>query len=134
MKKIIQKWNSTNLIIRILCGLVVGFVLALAFPKASWISTFGTLFVGALKAIAPILVFVLVTGSIAQAKGKFGHKFATVIFLYILSTLVSAAVAVFASFLFQLRLHLQRRKFLRQLPAVLEKFLQHCFKILSQTP
>lgn len=117
MKKIIQKWNSTNLIIRILCGLVVGFVLALAFPKASWISTFGTLFVGALKAIAPILVFVLVTGSIAQAKGKFGHKFATVIFLYILSTLISAAVAVFASFLFPVTLTFTKAKVSQAAPS-----------------
>lgn len=104
MKKLVQKWNSMNLILRILGGIVVGVVLALIFPEIGWLGILGTLFVGALKAIAPILVFVLVISSIAQAKGQFGNKFATVIFLYIASTLVAAMTAAVASFVFPVTL------------------------------
>ena len=53
MKNIIRKWNSLSLIIRILIGLVTGLILGLVIPGNSWISLLGTLFVGALKAIAP---------------------------------------------------------------------------------
>lgn len=38
MKKLIQKWNSINLIKRIICGLIVGIILGLAIPQASVIS------------------------------------------------------------------------------------------------
>ncbi|MDD3338486.1 MAG: serine/threonine transporter SstT [Lachnospiraceae bacterium] len=106
MKKIVQKWNSISLILRILVGLIIGAVLGMALPQATGISLLGTLFVGALKAIAPILVFILVMSSLAQAKGKVGKQFSTVIFLYMLSTLLAAVVAVFASFLFPVTLQL----------------------------
>ncbi|MGB4954756.1 MAG: serine/threonine transporter SstT, partial [Fusicatenibacter saccharivorans] len=55
MKKLIQKWNSINLIKRIICGLIVGIILGLAIPQASVISILGDLFVGALRGIAPLL-------------------------------------------------------------------------------
>ena len=64
-----KKWNSLSLIIRILVGLIIGAILGLAVPGASWIGVPGELFVGALKAIAPLLVFVLVSASLANAKG-----------------------------------------------------------------
>ena len=57
MKNLIQKWNSINLIKRIICGLIVGIILGLAIPQASVISILGDLFVGALRGIAPLLVF-----------------------------------------------------------------------------
>ena len=60
MGNFVKKWNDTSLILRIVVGLVIGIILALAAPQATVISIFGTVFVGALKAIAPILVFVLV--------------------------------------------------------------------------
>ena len=53
MKNLIQKWNSINLIKRIICGLIVGIILGLAIPQASVISILGDLFVGALRGIAP---------------------------------------------------------------------------------
>lgn len=96
---IIKKWNSISLILRILIGLVVGAVLGLLLPKLTGIGILGTLFVGALKAIAPVLVFVLVSASIANAKGGNAGKFRTVIFLYLFSTLCAAVVAVFVNFI-----------------------------------
>ena len=95
---IIKKWNSLSLIVRICIGLVIGAVLGLTLPGLTWISVLGTLFVGALKAIAPILVFVLVASSLANAKGGNAGKFRTVIFLYLFSTLCAAIVAVLVNF------------------------------------
>ena len=96
---IIKKWNSLSLIIRIFVGLVIGAILGLTLPGWSWIGILGTLFVGALKAIAPLLVFVLVASSLANAKGGNMTKFRTVIFLYLFSTLCAAVVAVLVNFI-----------------------------------
>lgn len=104
---LLKKWASTSLILRIFIGLVIGAVLALLVPGWSWIGIFGTLFVGALKAIAPILVAVLVMSSIANAQGGLGSRFRTVIALYIISTLSAALVAVAGCFLFPVTLQLQ---------------------------
>ena len=95
----IKKWNSLSLIVRICIGLVIGAVLGLLVPGATAIAVLGTLFVGALKAIAPILVFVLVASSLANAKGGNMSQFRTVIFLYLFSTLCAAVVAVLVNFI-----------------------------------
>ena len=96
---LIKKWNSLSLIVRICIGLVIGAVLGLTLPGWTWISVLGTLFVGALKAVAPILVFVLVSSSLANAKGGNASRFRTVIFLYLFSTLCAAVVAVLVNFI-----------------------------------
>ncbi|MDO4804541.1 MAG: serine/threonine transporter SstT [Lachnospiraceae bacterium] len=96
---LIKKWNSMSLIVRIAIGLVIGAVLGLLVPEWTWISMLGTLFVGALKAIAPILVLLLVTSSIANAKGTNMEEFGTVIFLYLFSSVCAAVVAVFINFI-----------------------------------
>ena len=106
MKKILKLYAETNLIIRIAIGLVIGVILGLALPSVSTIGIFGNLFVGALKAIAPLLVFVLVISSIANSKGSVGKRFRTVIVLYLSSTLLAAITAVAASFLFPVKLTL----------------------------
>ena len=103
---VIRKWNSLSLIVRILIGLVIGAVLGFILPGATWIGEFGKLFVDALKAIAPILVFVLVAASLANSKGGSMAKFRTVIILYLLSTLLAAIVSVFSSFMFKVTIPL----------------------------
>ena len=103
---IIKKWNSMSLILRILIGLVIGAILGFLAPKATWIGVPGELFVGALKAIAPILVFVLVASSLANSKGGNMEKFRTVIILYLASTLCAAIVSVFTSFAFKVTIPL----------------------------
>ena len=103
---ILKKWNSMSLIVRILIGLVIGAALGFIAPKLTWIGVLGELFVGALKAIAPILVFVLVASSLANSKGGNMSKFRTVIVLYLLSTLCAAIVSVFSSFLFKVTIPL----------------------------
>ena len=98
--KIIEKYNNTSLILRILTGLVIGVVLGLLFKDLSIITLLGDVFVGALKAIAPVLVFLLVISSLARGNDKLDSRFGMVIFLYLASTLLASFVAVVGSFLF----------------------------------
>ena len=104
---LLKKWADSSLILRIFIGLVIGAVLALLVPGWTWIAVFGKLFVSALKAIAPILVGILVISSLAKANGGLGSRFGTVIALYIISTLSAALVAVAGSFLFPVTFQLQ---------------------------
>ena len=80
-KTIIGAWQQTNLMLRIFIGIIIGSVLALTVPGISVISMLGDLFVGALKAMAPVLVAVLVTSSVATARAGLGSRFRTVITL-----------------------------------------------------
>ena len=107
MKNLFRQWNSINIIYRILGGLLLGIILALVFPDASAISLLGTIFVNALKGIAPLLVFFLVISSLCHAGQSHGGIIRTVIFLYLFSTLLTAVIAVIASFLFPVTLTLQ---------------------------
>lgn len=101
-----RAYTGTHLITRIFCGILLGAVLAILCPGINGISILGNLFVGALKSVAPILVAVLVTASVAQANGGLGKRFGTVIGLYISSTLIASLVAVLASRLFPVTLTL----------------------------
>ncbi len=73
---LLKKWTETSLMLRILVGLVIGAVLGLLCPQWTGIGILGHVFVSVLKAIAPILVFLLVAASIAKAKGGLGPRFA----------------------------------------------------------
>lgn len=96
-RDIAARYNGVALILRIIVGLIVGTILALVAPHATWIGEFGSLFVSALKAIAPILVFVLVSSALAQGSSKLDRRFGLVLWLYLFSTFMSAVVAVLAS-------------------------------------
>ncbi len=102
-----KKWNEISLIIRIIGGLILGAILGLLIPGQTWIAIFGDLFVGALKAVAPILVFVLVSSSLANAGGGLAGRFRTVICLYLISTLSAAVVAVILNFIFRVTIPLE---------------------------
>ncbi len=108
MKKIIQIYSNSNLIIRIFLGIVLGAVFALVIPKFQFVSVFGLLFIGALKSIAPVLVFVLIISSLANAKvgNNDARKYKTIVFLYISSMFLSALVGILASFMFPVTLKL----------------------------
>ena len=104
---LLKKWTESSLVLRILIGLIIGAVLGLLVPEWTWIGILGKLFVSALKAVAPVLVAVLVMASIAKAHGGLGPRFRTVISLYLISTLAAALVAVTGSTLFPVTLKLQ---------------------------
>jgi len=100
-------WYKLSLVKRIIAGLVIGIILAVTIPDiAKPVTIFGALFVGALKAIAPILVFFLVASAISQHKKGQQTNMKSVIVLYLLGTFLAALVAVVASFLFPVTLTL----------------------------
>ena len=106
MKKIIRAWNKASLIKRILIGMLLGASLGLIFPSLSGIGILGDLFVGGLKAIAPVLVFTLVANALSQHQKGQDTNMKTVIFLYLLGTFAAALLAVLASFLFPVQITL----------------------------
>ena len=72
-------------------------------PGAGWVAEFGSLFVGALKGIAPVLVFVIVASALAQGSSRLDRRFGTVIWLYMLTTFLAAALAAVTSFMFPVK-------------------------------
>lgn len=108
MIKLYEKWIKISLIKRILVGMVIGIFLAIVAPqKASGIVIFGDLFVSALKAIAPVLVFFLVIAAVVQHKKGQKTNMESIIVLYLLGTFLAAVVAVIGSFIFPVDLILK---------------------------
>jgi serine/threonine transporter len=107
MKSLMKKWNQLSLVKQIIIGLIIGIILAVTIPEAAKpVVILGSLFVGALKAIAPLLVLFLVMSAIAQHKS--GHKtnMKSIIFLYLLGTFLAGFIAVIVSFVFPVSLTL----------------------------
>lgn len=101
MKNLFRKWNQLSLVKRIIAGLVVGILLAMTVPDlAKPISIFGSLFVGALKSVAPILVFFLVMSAISQHEKGQKTNMKSVVTLYLVGTFAAGLVAVVGSFMF----------------------------------
>nr|WP_304212890.1 serine/threonine transporter SstT [Fredinandcohnia onubensis] len=107
MKEIFYKWNQISLVKRIFGGIIVGILLALVVPEgAKWVSIFGSLFVGALKAVAPVLVLFLVIDAISKHRSGTQTNIKSIIGLYAISTFLAGFVAVLASFIFPVKLSL----------------------------
>ncbi|MBN7774203.1 serine/threonine transporter SstT [Clostridium aminobutyricum] len=107
MKDIISKWNQISLVKRIILGLIIGIILALLVPEqAQPITIFGALFVGALKAVAPVLVFFLVMAAISQHRSGHQTNMKSILILYLLGTFLAGLIAVVASFIFPVSLTL----------------------------
>lgn len=98
--EIFKKWTEISLVKRIIVGLIIGIILGMIIPKAAVIGLLGDLFVGALKAIAPLLVFFLVMHALSNKQDSSESNMKTVIILYLVSTFAAALTAVVASFLF----------------------------------
>ena len=94
-------YDRVGLIWQIAAGLVLGTVIGLAVPSAApTVAILGSLFVGALKAVAPFLVFILVTAAIAQHNEGAQTHMRPILFLYMLGTFGAAVIAVGISFMF----------------------------------
>ncbi len=106
LKRIVRKYTSVSLMLRIFIGLVLGAILGLTLPKLTGISILGRMFVSALKGIAPVLVAVLVISSVAKAGKGLGRRFGSLVAIYVLSTFIAAVCAVVGSFLFPVTLEL----------------------------
>ncbi|WP_341321220.1 serine/threonine transporter SstT [Solibacillus sp. FSL H8-0523] len=108
MKSLFNKWNSINLVNRIIIGIVLGAILALTIPEqVSGITILGSLFIAALKAVAPILVFVLVINAIASHVGGKATNMKMIIALYLAGTFLAGFVAVVVSYIFPTTLTLK---------------------------
>jgi serine/threonine transporter len=135
MKQIVKMWNKVSLIAKIIVGIVIGAILGLLVPGATGIGLIGTMFVRALKAIAPILVFVLVISSIANAGQGNGEQFRMVTIMYILSTLLAAVVAVSASFLFPVTMTLDLESYQADVvPSGIMEVLQNLLLNITDNP
>lgn len=98
---LIARFARGNLVIQILVGIILGISLALVSPSsAESVGMLGSLFVGALKAIAPILVFILVAASIANQKKNQHTHMRPIIVMYLAGTFFAALTAVVLSFMF----------------------------------
>lgn len=135
MKKIVEMWNRVSLIAKILVGIVIGAVLGLLVPGATGIGLIGTMFVRALKAIAPILVFALVISSIANAGKGNDQQFRMVTIMYMLSTLCAAVVAVSTSFIFPVTMTLDLESYQADVvPSGIMEVLQNLLLNITDNP
>ncbi|HIY54924.1 MAG TPA: serine/threonine transporter SstT [Candidatus Dorea merdavium] len=100
VKNILQKWNSISLVKRIICGLIIGIILGLTVPQATGISILGDLFVGALRGIAPVLVFFLVMSALCHMGKGQKTNMKMIVILYMAGNVLAAACAVIASHIF----------------------------------
>ena len=100
MRISLKNIRKIPLVVKIFIGLIFGIILGLLIPNIDFIGIFGKLFISALKAIAPVLVFALITSSLCDAGKGISSRFRTVILLYLISTLLAAFISVCGSFLF----------------------------------
>ena len=94
---LLQRWDRISLVKRIVVGLALGALLGFAAPGLTFLSVLGTLFVNALRALAPLLVFFLVMHSLAQHTKGGSSNMGTVLVLYLLGTFLAALCAVAAA-------------------------------------
>lgn len=106
MSNALVKWQGISLILRIIIGMIIGIAFALSVPGNTVLPIFGKVFVGLLKGIAPILVFVLVISALANASGNIGGRFKNVILIYIFGTFFASVTAVMACQLFPVTMKL----------------------------
>ena len=97
---LLKKFASGSLVKQIIVGIAAGIALALMAPEAAVSAgLLGKIFVSALKAVAPILVFVLVMASIANQKKGAQTNMRSIIAMYFIGTFMAALTAVILSFL-----------------------------------
>jgi serine/threonine transporter len=109
MKNLLKKWNQISLVKQISIGLLIGIILAVAIPEvAKPVVILGSLFVGALKAIAPVLVLFLVMSAIAQHKSGQQTNMKSIISLYLIGTFLAGLIAVIVSFIFPVTITLTK--------------------------
>ena len=106
MNNIVGKLNKLSLINRILIGMGIGILLGIFVPSLTVVGILGTVFVNALKAIAPLLVFFIVMSALAQHKEGHETNMKSIVLLYLFGTFGAALVGVIASFAFPITITL----------------------------
>ncbi|MBQ7567226.1 serine/threonine transporter SstT [bacterium] len=134
LRQLWEKWNQLSLVKQIICGIAVGLVLALLVPQIGFISLFGTLFVGALKAVAPLLVFILVMDSLAKHQSDTPTNIQSIIALYVISMLLAGLASVFIALSFSPTLLLQGIGETNPAPSNIGEVMHSLFTSFVQNP
>lgn len=133
-KYLLEFLKDLSLLKRIAIGILLGMICGIFLPHWTFITIFGSLFVGALKAIAPILVFVLILASISQHDSENKSYLKPVITLYLAATLCASVVAVIASFLFPVKIALQHTTSQQAAPQSINEVLNTILTNIVQNP
>ena len=132
---LLQKLKRTSLVSQIVIGLIAGILLAWLAPSAALSVAFiGKVFVSALKAVAPILVFVLVMASIANHKHGQETHIRPILVLYLFGTFAAAVVAVIASMMFPSNLVLATENIAITAPGGISEVLQSLLLSVVDNP
>ncbi|MDO4680874.1 MAG: serine/threonine transporter SstT [Aerococcus sp.] len=124
MTTFIAFWKKMSLIQQILIGMVLGVILGIFVPKLSAISVLGDLFIGALSAIAPLLVSMLIIAAVAKHEPGSETHIQTVVKFYLVGTFFSAFSAVVAAYLFPVKLVLPNATNIQSAPTSLVETLK----------
>ncbi len=135
MKQLWHMFNKISLIQQIIVGLIIGIAVATAFPAAGKeLSLLGILFVGALKGIAPVLVFVLVSSALSRKQEGHDSNIKSVIILYLIGTFLAALFAVIVSFIFPLTLQMDVAGAAKEAPEGIAQVLITLLKNVVDNP
>ncbi len=135
MKQLWHMFNKISLIQQIIVGLIIGIAVAMAFPAAGKeLSLLGILFVGALKGIAPVLVFVLVSSALSRKQDGHDSNIKSVIILYLIGTFLAALFAVAVSFIFPLTLQMDVAGAAKEAPEGIAQVLITLLKNIVDNP
>ncbi|MEG0860716.1 MAG: serine/threonine transporter SstT [Pseudomonas sp.] len=135
MTPVLKLLNRTSLVAQIMIGLVAGIALALIAPEVALdLGFIGKVFVSALKAVAPILVFILVMASIANHKHGTETHIRPILVLYLFGTFAAAVVAVVASMAFPSNLALSTSDVALSAPGGISEVLQSLLLSVVDNP
>lgn len=126
--------KDMSLVKRIMFGIILGGILGILVPQWSLISVLGTMFVSCLKAIAPILVFVLIMSSIAQHQTGTPTFIKPILLLYLFATVLAAVVAVLVSYVFPITITLHQAEVTQEAPQALGGVLSVMLDNITQNP
>jgi len=133
MGSLFSAYKNTSLVLRIVIGIVAGGLLSWLSPSSgASIAFLGSLFVAALKAVAPILIFFLVIASLANQSRAGKSNMGSILLLYAIGTFSAASIAVFLSFAFPAHLDLVAGDLSRSAPQGIGEVLNTLlFKIVD---
>lgn len=128
-------FNRIPFIMQIVLGMIYGIILAYLVPQGqSFITMLGDLFVSGLKAIAPLLVFVLVSASIARHKQGADAKLKPILVLYVLAMALSAATALIMTRIFPSTFSVLATQAVAETPQDVSTVLVGCIKKAVDNP
>jgi serine/threonine transporter len=134
-RTLINRVMSGSLVLQIAIGIVLGIGLALVSPSAARsVMLLGNLFVAALKAVAPVLVLLLVASAIANRRASHTSQMRPIVVMYLLGTVAAALIAVTVSTLFPTTLALQVTDVAQNAPQGIAEVLESLLRKLVDNP